>query len=140
MSVCWRRAESNFILGFRYMEIDEVFGYFSDNDLAQIEHEVQELFEEHQNDVLKNSRARDYQMLYHHYLRKGQVERAWEFRIKSSETLANTSERSVFQRQGNVIAVLYNSNFAMERAKRFMSYRTILSYNVILASILYCLM
>ena len=95
--------------------------YFSDNDLAQIELEVQELFEEHQNDVLKNSRARDYQMLYHHYLRKGQVERAWEFRIKSSETLANTSERSVFQRQGNVIAVLYNSNFAMERAKRYLN-------------------
>ena len=94
--------------------------FFSDIDMAEIEREIQGLFEEHQNDLIKSSQARDYQMLYHHYLRNGQVERAWEFRIKSSETLANTSDRSMFQRQGDIIAVLYNSNFAMERAKRYL--------------------
>jgi hypothetical protein len=88
--------------------------------MAEIEREVQGLFEEHQNDLIKTSQARDYEMLYHHYLRNGQVERAWEFRIKSSETLANTSDRSMFQRQGDIIAVLYNSNFAMERAKKYL--------------------
>lgn len=93
---------------------------FSDIDMAEIERGIQGLFEEHQNDLIKTSQARDYQMLYHHYLRNGQVERAWEFRIKSSETLANTSDRSMFQRQGDIIAVLYNSNFAMERAKKYL--------------------
>jgi hypothetical protein len=95
--------------------------FYSDTDMAEIEREVQALFDEHQNDMVKTSQARDYQMLYHHYLRKGQVERAWNFRIKSSETLAETSERSVFQRQADIIAVLYSSNFAMARAKKYLS-------------------
>jgi tetratricopeptide (TPR) repeat protein len=93
---------------------------YSDNDLAEIEREIQGLFEEHQNDLVKTSQARDFQMLYHHYLRNGQVERAWEFRIKSSKILADTSDRSMFQRQGDIIAVLYNSNFAMDRAKKYL--------------------
>ena len=95
--------------------------FISETDVAEIEREIQGLFEEHQNDQIKTSQARDYQMLYHHYLRNGQVERAWKFRIKSSETLANTSDRSMFQRQGDIIAVLYNSNFAMARAKQYLN-------------------
>ena len=94
--------------------------FFSDTDMDRIEREIQSLFDEHQNDMVRSSQARDYQMLYHHYLRNGQVERAWEFRIKSSETLADTSDRSMFQRQGDIIAVLYNSNFAMDRAKKYL--------------------
>ena len=94
--------------------------FYSDTDMAEIEREIQSLFDEHQNDMVRSSQARDYQMLYHHYLRNGQVERAWEFRIKSSETLADTSDRSMFQRQGDIIAVLYNSNFAMDRAKKYL--------------------
>jgi tetratricopeptide (TPR) repeat protein len=95
--------------------------FLSDTDMAEIEREMHGLFEEHQNDLIKTSQARDYQMLYHHYLRNGQVERAWKFRIKSSETLANTSDRSMFQRQGDIIAVLYNSNFAMQRARKYLN-------------------
>lgn len=94
--------------------------FFSNTDMAEIEREIQGLFKEHQNDLVRTSQARDYQMLYHHYLRNGQLERAWEFRIKSSETLASTSDRSMFQRQGDIIAVLYNSNFAMDRAKKYL--------------------
>ena len=59
-------------------------------------------------------------MLYHHYLRKGQPEKAWKFRIKASETLANASDRVMYQRQSDVIAVLYNSNFAIDRAKKYL--------------------
>ncbi|MDH3859838.1 MAG: hypothetical protein OEV07_17725, partial [Gammaproteobacteria bacterium] len=92
----------------------------SDADLGDIENEIEGLFQQHQQDLIKTSQARDYQMLYHHYLRIGQLERAWKFRIKSSETLANTSDRSMYQRQADVIAVLYNSNFAMDRAKRYL--------------------
>ena len=92
----------------------------SDHDLGDIEREIEGLFQQHQQDLVKTSQARDYQMLYHHYLRIGQLERAWKFRIKSAETLANTSDRSMYQRQADVIAVLYNSNFAMDRAKRYL--------------------
>jgi hypothetical protein len=94
--------------------------FYSDIDIAEIEREMRGLFEEHLDDLSKTSQARDYQMLYHHYLRNGQVERAWEFRIKSSKILADTSDRSMFQRQGDIIAVLYNSNFAMDRAKKYL--------------------
>ena len=92
----------------------------SDSDLAGIENEIEGLFQQHQLDLIKTSQARDYQMLYHHYLRIGEVGRAWKFRIKSSDTLADTSHRSMFQRQADIIAVLYNSNFAMDRAKRYL--------------------
>lgn len=92
----------------------------SDADQADVRREIKALFDEHQQDLIKTSQARDYQMLYHHYLRKGEVERAWEFRIKSSETLSNTGDRSVYQRQADVIAVLYNSNFAMDRARKYL--------------------
>jgi hypothetical protein len=95
-------------------------GLISDSDLAQVESEINDLFQQHQQDLIQSSQARDYQMLYHHYLRIGQLERAWEFRIKSSETLASASDRSVFQRQADIIAVLYNSNFAMDRAKSYL--------------------
>ena len=89
-------------------------------DLSATRQEIETLFERHRQDTIKSSQAHDYQMLYHHYLRRGQVERAWQFRIKSSQTLAETSDRSLFQRQADVIAVLYNSNFAMQRARQYL--------------------
>ena len=92
----------------------------SDSAYAEIEQEIEVLFESHQDDLINASQARDYQMLYHHYLRIGQIERAWKFRIKSSEALANTSERSLYQRQADIIAVLYSSNYAMDRAKKYL--------------------
>ena len=92
----------------------------SDTDLAAVRDEIAALFDEHQQDLVKTSQARDYQMLYHHYLRLGQLERAWQFRVKSSATLAETGDRSMFQRQAEVIAVLYNSNFAMDRARKYL--------------------
>ncbi len=92
----------------------------SDAQIVDIESEIEELFRQHQQDLVQTSQARDYQMLYHHYLRNGQTERAWQFRIKASQTLAETSDRAMFQRQADVIAVLYNSNFAMDRARRYL--------------------
>ena len=92
----------------------------SDARAAEIEQEVELLSARHQQDQVQASQARDYQMLYHHYLRRGQIERAWQFRIKASATLAETSDRALFRRQADVIAVLYNSNFAMDRARRYL--------------------
>lgn len=92
----------------------------SDVDVAEIEREMTVLFEQHEDDVIRMSQARDYQMLYHHYVRLGKLEQAWKFRIKSSETRANGSDRAMFQRQADVIAVLYNSNYAMDRARKYL--------------------
>ncbi len=88
--------------------------------LAEARGEVDQLFEQHQQDQIRASQARDYQMLYHHHLRLGQRERAWQMRIQASKTLASTSDRALFQRQADIIAVLYNSNFAMQRAREFL--------------------
>jgi hypothetical protein len=95
-------------------------GLISAEDMAEIDREMKELFEQHEQDFVRISQARDYQMLYHHYLRIGELEQAWNFRIKSSETLANGSDRMLYQRQADVIAVLYNSNFAIDRARKFL--------------------
>jgi hypothetical protein len=92
----------------------------SDTDLAAVDAEMKQLFEQHQQDITRTSQARDYQMMYHHDLRIGEVERAWKFRIESSKTLANASDRVMYQRQADVIAVLYNSNFAIDRAKKYL--------------------
>jgi hypothetical protein len=92
----------------------------STTDLASVESELGDLFEQHEHNVLRTSQARDYQMLYHHYLRNGELEQAWNFRIKSSQTLADSSDRMMYQRQADVIAVLYNSNFAIDRAKKYL--------------------
>ncbi len=88
--------------------------------LQQLNVEIDELFDKHQQDEAQTWRARDYEMLFHHYQRNGEIARAWEFRIKASESLAKTTDRSLFQRQADVIAVLYNSNFAMDRARRYL--------------------
>ena len=92
----------------------------SSTDLDSVESELGGLFEQHERNVLRTSQARDYQMLYHHYLRNGELEQAWNFRIKSSQTLADSSDRMMYQRQADVIAVLYNSNFAIDRAKKYL--------------------
>jgi flagellin-specific chaperone FliS len=91
-----------------------------DAGVAEIEGEMSALFEQHEKDVIRASQARDYQMMYHHYQRLGEVEQAWKFRIKSSETLAGSSDRAIFERQADVLAVLYNSNFAMDRARKYL--------------------
>ncbi len=88
--------------------------------LADVRRDIERHYTEHQRDQVQTSQAHDYRMLYHHYLRIGQPERAWHFRIKSSQTLANTSDRALFQRQADIIAVLYNSNFAMARAREYL--------------------
>ncbi len=94
--------------------------YIGAAQLADVRRDIETLYAEHQRDQVQTSQAHDYRMLYHHYLRSGQPERAWQFRIKASQTLANTSDRALFQRQADIIAVLYNSNFAMVRARRYL--------------------
>jgi len=91
------------------------------SQLEILNREIQVQFAQHQEDVIQTSQAKDLQMLYRHYKAKGEYERAWKLRIKASQALAKTSERSMYQRQSEVMAILYSSNFAMNKAKRYLS-------------------
>lgn len=82
--------------------------------------EINALFEQHNNDMRQTAIARDYQMLYRHYKAKGDYERAWKLRILASKSLAKTSGRSMYARQADVLAILYNSNFTMDKAKNYL--------------------
>jgi len=83
--------------------------------------EIEALFQQHQNDVAQTAKARDYQMLYRHYKARGDYERAWKLRILASKSLAKTSERSMYARQPDVLAILYNSNFTMNKARKYLA-------------------
>jgi tetratricopeptide (TPR) repeat protein len=91
-----------------------------DLQVESMQAEIDDLFERHQNDVRQTAIAHDYQMLYRHYKAKGDDERAWKLRILASKSLANTSSRSMYQRQPDVLAILYMSNFTMDKAKNYL--------------------
>ncbi len=85
-----------------------------------VRNEADALFARYLEDRLRAAEAHDYRVLYYRHLRQGDVETAWRYRIQSSRKMASASERAMFQRQAEIIAVLYNSNFAMARARRFL--------------------
>lgn len=89
--------------------------------LQSLNREIGELYQQIQSDSRQAGRARDLQMLYYFHLRNGDSRSAWQSRIEASRMLARTSERSMFQRQAEVMAISYTSNFAMERAKRYLN-------------------
>ena len=91
------------------------------NQLEILNQEINTLFVQHQEDVMRTAQAKDLQLLYRHYRGKGENERAWNLRVKASQALAKTSERSMYQRQSEVMAILYSSNFAMKKARRYLS-------------------
>jgi len=88
--------------------------------IVSMRSELDELFERHLNDVRQTAIARDYQMLYRHYKARGDYERAWKLRILASKSLANTSSRAMYARQPDVLAILYKSNFTMDKAKNYL--------------------
>lgn len=83
--------------------------------------EIFDLRQQQEDDAAYAAEAKDMRMMYHYHLLKGDRKRAWELRIKASETLAKTSDRSMFQRQAEVMAILYSSNFAMDRARHYLN-------------------
>jgi hypothetical protein len=88
--------------------------------LLPMQNEVDEFFQNYQYNNALTAQAHDYQMLYHYYQSRGEHHRAWKLRIQASKALAGTSERSVYQRKADVMAVLYNSNFAMKKARNYL--------------------
>ena len=97
----------------------ESSGYDS-SELNFLSRDVEALFRQHEQDQLHVSQAQDLKMLYHHYRSQGDHKRAWQLRIKASRLLGKTSETAVFERRPDVLAILYNSNFAMDRAKHYL--------------------
>jgi len=87
----------------------------------ELNREIGELLRQHEDDTVYAAQAKDMQMMYHYHLEKGDYERAWEMRIKASKALAKTSGRSIYQRQAEVMAVLYSSNLAMDRARHYLT-------------------
>lgn len=89
--------------------------------LETLNQEINTLFEQHQEDVMRTAQAKDLQLLYRYYRGRGEYKLAWNLRIKASQALAKTSERAMYQRQAEVMAILYNSNFAMKKARRYLN-------------------
>ena len=89
--------------------------------MQSLNREIDELYQQIQSDSQQMGRAKDLQMLYYYHLRNGDSRSAWKSRIEASRMLAQTSERSMFQRQAEVMAISYTSNFAMERAERYLN-------------------
>lgn len=101
--------------------IDKLYRQGMATDQMQgLNREIDDLFQQFQADTRQAARAQDLQMLYHYHLRNGDSRRAWQSRIAASQVLAQTSERSMYQRQAEVMAILYSSNFAMDRARQYL--------------------
>ncbi len=71
------------------------------------------------DDVAHAAQAAHYRSLYYHYRSVGRHEQAWSFRVRAANILARASKRAMYFRQPDVMALLYNSNFAMARARFF---------------------
>lgn len=88
--------------------------------LLEIESEIEQNIRQFDDGVAQIERARDYQRLYHHYRARGDDERAWALRVRWSESLARAPKRAMYHRQPDVLAVLYNSNESMSRARAYL--------------------
>ena len=85
---------------------------------AELQRQSLELHQEYQHSVKQISRANDYQQLYHHFIHAGDPVRAWQFRLKSQNSLQGVSRRAMHRRQTGVLALLYTSNDHMKNAER----------------------
>lgn len=109
-----RLDRSREILGtFRQDQIDST-------QFSIITEEVDLIFQQYQLDVEQSAQTRHYQTLYHHYQNQGKTQRAWNLRILASKSNAKAGTRLMYQRQADVIAILYNSNFAMDKARSYL--------------------
>ncbi len=71
------------------------------------------------DDVAHAAQAAHYRSLYYYYRSVGKHEQAWTFRVRAAGILARASKRAMYFRQPDVMALLYNSNFAMAKARFF---------------------
>jgi hypothetical protein len=72
---------------------------------------------EYETSVTQMARARDYQQLYNYFINAGDPVRAWQFRLKSQQSLRGVTSRAMHRRQTGVLALLYTSNDYMKNAE-----------------------
>jgi len=87
--------------------------------LLNIEEQVTENQRSYERSITQIGTAKDYRRLYNYYLNQGDKRRAWHFRLLASQSLEEVSKRAMFHRQQGVLALLYNSNDAMAKAKHY---------------------
>jgi hypothetical protein len=103
----------------------EIIARFSQDQIAPaqvmvINSEINQLYQQYRNDFEQTAQARQYQELYYYYKNQGQYHRAWNLRILASKSQVKSSTRLMYQRQTDVMAILYNSNFAMDKARDYL--------------------
>lgn len=81
-----------------------------------LKQELAVLQRDYESSVRQVGNARNYEQLYYHYINEGDPVRAWQFRLKSRESINGISKRAMHRRQTGVIALLYNSNKDMQQA------------------------
>ena len=97
-------------------KLDE-FGIDEDSR-RKLQQELRGLQNDYEQAIKQIGSARDYQQLYHHYINEGDPVRAWQFRLKSRQSLDGVSKRAMHRRQTGVIALLYTSNDQMKAAAK----------------------
>ncbi len=100
-----------------YLERLDEFG-IDDASRQALQQELRGLQADYEQGIQQIGSARNYQQLYHHYINEGDPVRAWQFRLKSRESLDGVSKRAMHRRQTGVIALLYTSNDQMKDAVR----------------------
>ena len=88
------------------------------DSLQSLQSEIITLQGDYAASVQQIGESRDYQQLYHHFINAGDPVRAWQFRIKATNSLRNVSKRAMHRRQAGVMALLFNSNQQMRQAHR----------------------
>jgi len=82
-----------------------------------VNEELHALQEDYESSVRQIGSSANFEQLYHHYINEGDPVRAWQFRVKSRESLNGVSKRAMHRRQTGVIALLFSSNDHMKSAE-----------------------
>ena len=103
---------------------DEAVAMLEENDaqawqIRELQDVIDSNYTDYRDGILQIGRAQDYRRLYNYYRQQGDQERAWKFRLLANESLSQVSKRTLFHRQQGVLAILYNSNDAMDDAEEF---------------------
>ncbi len=89
-------------------------------ELSRVRDRITQLALNHERDRHNSATAQDLKRLYFLYMERGEPDKAWQYRLKANEVMLKTSNQAMYQRQPDVLAVLYKSNTAMEKATTYL--------------------
>jgi len=88
------------------------------DSVKKLNSQLAELQLQYEESVQQMGRAKDYNQLYNHYINAGDPVRAWQFRMKSQDSMRAVSERAMNRRQTGVLALVYKSNKNLKSAEK----------------------